>query len=543
MPSRGFHNIHPTHAAYKLDVLLEVNGKSVPVVEAVVEFVLNQIPIARVVVPSGATFNNPSAAGGNQLLDPVDLTGRKPAQLRIKGKGKPHPDGSKATPYYGLYDDYLFDGYVLSSSADFSTNGVATTVVLIHWMYDLDLASFACGDFDKAAPDSWFSVQNSSLVNPDHPNPVWLSDNSADIVPDTAYLSKDWWEDIIKPAAKYKASLPLRRFRTSTIPSNNEASIAAMERLTSKNKLKLNDAAQTSLQSCPYVQNAINETVGSVLFTGEGGTTAFEKFTYLLSVFGCVLAPRVDECLVMSYNPLASVDIVIPDSECDFGGGSANPAILPVGAIMYGGGNCIALANVDKSIVENNFLGQYVASNLQGKVDGGPFIVFPTPAFLSDIKSSQIQDGQFKSKVGILPTTSVSSGKTNAPQTSLPDGFANEVAKSHYFTKVFSSKTQDVMCGFRLDVAPGDCIKVIKSPNSDAGANVSGLAKSWVKRGIVESVTYTLSAASNRINTTYRLRHMLEKQDIEMFGVSDKGQSAALFLNKPGNAESPMKKV
>lgn len=544
MPSRITNNsIHPTHAAYKLEVYLEVNGKSVPVVEAVVEFVLNQIPIARVVVPSGAVFNNPSAAGGNQLLEPDDLTGRKEATLRIKGTGKPHPTGSTATPNTGLYDGSLFEGYVLSSSADFSTNGVATTVVLIHWMYDLDLASFACGDFDKAAPDSWFSVQNSSLANPDHPNPVWLSDNAADIVPDTAYLSSDWWEDIIKPAAKYKASQPLRRFRTSTIPSNNQAALTAMDRLTSKNKLRLNTQASDSLRSCPYVQNAINETVGSVIFTGEGGSTAFEKFTSLLSVFGCVLAPRVDECLVMCYNPLAPVDKVIPDSECDFGGGSANPAILPVGAIMYGGGNAVALANVDKSIIENNFIGQYVAANLVGKVDGGPFIVFPTPSYLSDIKPCQVPDGQFKAKVGIVPLTSPTNGTTNTQQTFMPKGFADELAKSHYFAKVFSSKTQDVICGFRLDVAPGDCIKVIKSPNSDAGNLVSGLAKSWVKRGIVESVTYTLSASSNRINTTYRLRHMLEKQDISMFGVSDDGQDAALFLNKPTNAESPLKKV
>jgi hypothetical protein len=99
------------------------------------------------------------------------------------------------------------------------------------------------------------------------------------------------------------------------------------------------------------------------------------------------------------------------------------------------------------------------------------------------------------------------------------------------------------MCGFRLDVAPGDCVKIYRSAGSASGANVSGLAKNWIKRGIVEAVTYTLSAASNKIMTSYRLRHLMESQDLDMFGVSDSGEPAGLFLNKPTNAESPLKKV
>jgi len=531
--------IDKAHAAYKISVDLVVNGKTVPVVDAVVEFVLNQIPIARVVVPSGVTFNS-NASGGSQLLDPQDLTGRKPAQLKVKGVGKPHPTGSKATPTAGV-DTVLFDGYVLSSSADFSTTGVATTVVLVHWMYDLDLASFACGDFDKNAPDSWFTLQDSSLPAKEHAQPTYIGEGS--VVADTQYVTSDWFKDIIKPAASYKASQPLSRFR-SKAPSNNAAAVTALGKLTSKGKLKLNSKAASALALGPstLVTHAINEMVGTVIFTGTGGSTIFEKLVTLTSAFGAVIAPRVDECLVMSYNPLGPVDVEIPDSECDFGGGSANPALLPMGAIMYGGGISSSIVNIDKSIIEDNFIGQYVAP-LQGKVDGGPFIVFPTPDYLSSIHTSQAPDGQFKSKVGIVPATSPTPPKANNTQHSIPKGFADEIAKSHYFSKVFAAKTQDVLCGFRLDVAPGDCVKIYRAEGSASGANVSGLAKNWVKRGIVESVTYTLSASSSKIMTSYRLRHLMEKQDIDMFGISDKGEEAALFQNKPSNTESPLKKV
>jgi len=531
--------IDKAHAAYKISVDLVVNGKTVPVVDAVVEFVLNQIPVARVVVPSGITFNNPNASGGSQLLDPQDLTGRKRAQLKVNGVGKPHPTGSKATPTADV-NTVLFDGYVLSSSADFSTTGVATTVVLVHWMYDLDLASFACGDFDKNAPDSWFTVQESSLPAKEHAQPTYIGQGS--VVTDTQYTTSDWFEDIIKPAASYKASQPLRRFRDGSTPSNNAAAVTALSKLTSKGKLRLNSKAESALKQSTLVTHAINEMVGTIIFTGTGGSTIFEKLIVLTSAFGAVIAPRVDECLVMSYNPLGPVDIEIPDSECDFGGGSANPALLPMGAIMYGGGISQSIVNIDKSIIENNFIGQYVAP-LKGKVDGGPFIVFPTPDYLSSIHTSQAPDGQFKSKVGIVPATSPTPPKANNTQHSIPKGFADEIAKSYYFSKVFATKTQDVLCGFRLDVAPGDCVKIYKPNQSESGANVSGLAKNWVKRGIVESVTYTLSASSSKIMTSYRLRHLMESQDLDMFGISDKGEEAALFQNKPSNTESPLKKV
>lgn len=545
MPSASFNSIHSTHAAYKINLFLEVNGKTVPVVEAVVDFVLNQIPIARVVVPSGATFNNKNAGvgavPGNEILEPADLQGKKKAQLVMRATGKPHPTGSTATPHQGDYNGTIFDGYVLSTTADFSTTGVATTVVLTHWMYDLDSASFSSGDFDKSAPDDWFSLDGYTLT--DAANAIAVKTSQKDIVPNTAYLSKDWWEDIIRPAAIFKASQPLTHFVNNTAPSNNQAAIAAMNKVVSKGQMKLNATASAALAETPLVQNAINTMIGYTIFTGQGGATAFEKFVSLLSGFGAVLAPRVDEALVMTYNPLAPVDKTIPDSECDFGSSSANAARLPVGAIMYGGGSTVQLATNDKSQVESSFVGSYTAPGLQGNVDAGPFLVFPTPSYLSSIKAVEVPDGKFSGRVGIVPITNITPGKTAATQTVLPKGFANEIAKSYYYATVFSSKTQDVICGFRLDIAPGDCVKIVQSPNSVSGANVSGLAKQWSKRGIVESVTHTLSAAGNRINTTYRLRHVMEAQDMALFQVDDAGQPAALFLNKPKNSASPLKVV
>lgn len=544
MPILPSYSINPLHAAYKINLFLEVNGKTVPVVEAVIDFVLNQIPIARVVVPSGATFNNKNAnvgaVPGDEILEPADLQGKKEARLVLRGEGKAHPANSKATPT-GFYNGVIFQGYVLSTTADFSTTGVATTVVLTHWLYDLDSASFSSGDFDKSAPDDWFSLDGYTLT--DAANAIAVKTSQQNVIPNTDYLSKDWWEEIIRPAAIFKASQPLSHFVNNTAPANNAAAITAMNKVVSRGRMKLNSTASAALTDAPLVQNSINTMIGYTIFTGEGGSTAFEKFISLLSGFGAVLAPRVDEALVMAYNPLAKVDKVIPDSECDFGSSSANAARLPVGAIMYGGGSTVKLATNDKSQVESSFIGSFTVANLQGSVDAGPFMVFPTPSYLSTVRAVEVPDGKFSSRVGIVPTSNVTPGKATAKQTILPKAFANEVAKAYYFATVLATKTQDVVCGFRLDIAPGDCVKIEQSPNSVSGANVSGLAKKWSKRGIVEAVTHTLSASGNRINTTYRLRHVMEAQDMALFQVDDGGQPAALFLDKPPNSASPLKVV
>lgn len=538
MPSSTYNAIHSSHAAYKVELtLLLESGKQVPVVDATIEFVLNQIPIARVVIPSGATFNNknasPNAVGGNQILEPSDLRGKKKAQLQFKGTGKPHPDKSKATPS-GDFEGIIFEGYVLSYVADFSTTGVATTVVLTHWLYDLDSSSFSSGDFDKTAPDAWFSTDVIGKTE----DPAFLvarrGGGQGDAVGDQEYLDSDWWENIIKPAAIYKASLPLTHFQNSTAPSNTGAAITAINKVFSKDTLRLNDIAKTALRgSASTILRSINGTIGRVILTGEGGASAFDKVLYLLSMFGCVLAPKVKNCLVHTYNPLAPVDIEIPDSECDFGGSSANPGIFPVGAIMYGGGASLSKVAANQGVVETTFVGSFSPTGLQNNIDAGPFMVFPTPAYLNTLTSTEIPAGQFTSKVGIVPLSAAKTGTSSGKQILIPRDFADQVAQSYYYASVFANKTQDVICGFRLDVSPGDCVKIMQGANSVSGSNVSGLAKQWSKRGIVESVTHILSSSGKRVNTVLRLRHVLESQDSSLFGVNDTGLSSALFQNKP----------
>jgi len=136
-------------------------------------------------------------------------------------------------------------------------------------------------------------------------------------------------------------------------------------------------------------------------------------------------------------------------------------------------------------------------------------------------------------KVGICPDTDPGNGKppgsTTAPHTT-PRAFVDAFAKASYFDNLFSAKIQEITCGFRTDIAPGDCI-LLKGGGS--GANVSGGDPNWEKRGMVDTVTYLLSGGDvPKINTVYRLRHVFDKSDIAAFAIGE-GTPHPLFGVKP----------
>ena len=529
MPSLPTDLIPPHHAVYQLEVTLEINGKVIPVVDAVIEFVLNQIPIARIQVPSGITL---PAGDNNKLLTPEDLTGKVAATVRCVGYGKPHPTGVEAEPK-GDDDLILFSGYVLSSNVAFSTSGTSTTLVLVSWLYDLDNTSFASGDFDKTAPNDWFTEERTQLVDPSSTSPVRLAGGLA--LESSKIPDADWWNDIIKPGFIYKASQPLKKFNAGETPSNNAAALSAIDKISGI--LKLNDIAKASLKSTEAISKAINNKLGAMILTGEGGSSGFEKLINILSYFGAVLVPTAGNAQIIAYSHMGVATKYMKDNECDFGSSSPNIAVLPVGAIMYGAASTSTLANdTTPEIINTTFVGQFVP-DLQG-IEGGPFVVFPVPDYLAQVQISPIPNGQFKSKVGITsiggaPPTPATPGPANSVESLKP--FANELAKFHYFNKLYANKTLDVLCGYRVDIIPGMIMEIARSTSSASGSNVSGLGPTWQKRGVVEAVTLVLSASGTRINTQLRLRHVMEQQDIEMFAAYlDEATSTGLF-----NFEAP----
>jgi len=520
MPS---YSLNPKHAAYSIKAWLVIKGKKVPIISGMIEYTLNQIPVAQVIVPSGLKMT-PNGGVATDIFTDEDLKGKLPAQIIVTGVGRPHPIRSTATPLTDITEQVIFDGYLGAKSVQFGVNGVSTSIALFHWLIDLDTASFASGNFTKNAPQDWFMPEPTRSVMGSL-NPFWLALDK-ELAPGDLQ-TKDWWDDVLQPGMIYHFEQKLRGFKVTV--NQNPKGVAALKRITAAGKLKLAPAAVTGMDGAISTFTSIRDTLADVVFSATGGSSAFEKILTIAQTFNLALAPRLNECTLMAYSPTAPVDYILPESEFDFGPNSSNPAVLPRGAILHGIANERGLITPDSGIVDASFLGQFVAP-AQDYTDG-PFLTMYCPVWLKSLATHAVEGQTFKSGIGIVPDSNPTggTGATNVLTPTNSRALCNAWVKAKYFDSLFSARTQEINCGFRLDIAPGDCISLTgKKPN------VAGLAADgeWAKRGLVDSVTYLLNGGdAPKINTVYRLKHVFDKSDIELFGLTE-GQDHPLFYNK-----------
>ena len=508
-------------SAITVKTYLEVAGSRIPVVDAILDFSLNQIPIARVQVPTGVTMKSQEPVALTESM----LQGKAPAKVVVICDGFTDGQQGKANATPVEFEEVIFDGYVLSYTSQITTVGVSTNVVLIHWLYDADMATFASGDFAKNAPSDWFATEYAALQTPDSANAVKRGGGQTGGTPvePTEYIDSDWWEDIIKPALIFKAEQPLTRF-TAQPSSNNADAIAAIRRISAGSPgLKLNATAKAALQDNPNVLRQINEKIGTVIATGAGGASAFEKIVSIASMFNCVVVPTVNDCYIEPYQINTGKTVVL--TSFDLGAAAPNPGLIPAGCIIYGDPNQATLANDSSTkVVDTKFIGQFIPSGVNKAV--GPFVVSALPDYMSGVLTVRIPDGGFKSKVGIVPIGGGSAAPTptQAPASSALINFADQIARSEYFLKLYSTRAQDIICPLSFKGRPN--VQALVDPNPVSGATARGansfsdtlLGGKIEKIGIVESMNILLSASGNRINTIYRLRNVFEKEDKDVFG-------------------------
>jgi hypothetical protein len=532
-------SINPKHAVYGVKAYLSISGKKIPIVRCSMEFVLNQIPIATVQVPSGFKIDGSVARPDTStILTEDDLLGRKKAQILLSGEGSPHPSSperSKATPSGSINEKVIFDGYLISKSIQFSASANSTTLVISHWLIDLDSSTFVSGSFAKNSPSQWFVQEETYDKGNPTLKPVRI--DGAEVTSQDV-LNKDWWSDIVYPALKYKAGLRLVNFRDRPVPTETGPLLEALGKIKSYDMLKLTAEAKADLIF--EVGVSIKDKMYDFLYPA-GGSSGFEKLVNMFSYFGVALAPRVDECVLIPYNPVAKVDKVIKDYECDLGGSNANVSILPRGAIIYGHAVFASKGIADDgNTYDSDFLGTYVAADGEEYLKG-PWVTAPVPEWLLFIQGAT-SNKPFDTMQGIIPDGEAPQPGADKPQPIKPfRSMGNAIAKAYYFNTLFATKYQDVLCGLRFDIAPGDSVQV--EGGGSTGQNISGLGSNWKKRGIVESVSIVLdSVGSGQINTTIRLKHVFEASDIKVFNAA-MDSNHPFFGSKPANGLPPLKQV
>lgn len=509
---------------HQLQVILDLDGKEIPVVAAMAEYVLNQIPSATVKVPSGITAD---LSGNEVLLKPEDLQGRKPAKIYVVGvAGDPHPSGVKLKPSAPSYRELLFDGYLQSASVSVGVGATSTVISLTGRLSDLDITSFGSGDFDRSTPSDWFTSRTRRNVT----SGLQLSRGDKDYVEVGEYLSRDWWADIVQPAMVAAATAPLANFfGGESVPSNNAVLEDALLSVESKG-LKLLGAAGTAL-SVTGVSQQLNEQFTRMIVAGEGGATALEKILLLFSPFGVVLAPRISGAEVMPYRPVGSTDLTIDAAAFDLGASSPNSVRLPIGTIMYGGQGQVSVvkAQETQTTIETSFVGQYNLDVPSGSREAyGGWLVIPSPPYLYNTLLPGLPELKFDQTQGIAPLQQdpdfVGPPEPAAANTVSVKPMGDALAKQAYFNTVYSSKTQDIVLGFALDFAPGMRLKYDFPANKISGLNPSNSCV-----GVVESVTYNFSAESAVVNTILRMRHVMNDADVKLFDTLGKGAGSAPF--------------
>lgn len=522
--------IPSSHAVYGLNVflLIEETGEKFPVVSATLEYALNQIPVASVVVPVGLKVSKDSEPDINSLV----LKDRTKARVVVSGVGKPHPNGVNAYPTSNIKDEVLFEGYVTAVHNHLSVGSVSTTIILFSWLQDLDISALSSGDFVKSTPADWFSFDRQQIAINTETLPYYLgsgvpSNNNRLKKLDIAKV--DWWEEIFKPGIEFRISQPLNRFLnlSGTNRQINQFVSSAISRIFSNGRLTLNSVASNGLMSSINMLGEIGKLFTNVIMREQGGSSAFEKLVSLGREFRFVIAPSIQYANLMEYNPVGPATHYLKENEFDFGASTPNPTVVPSAVIVHGNtlpGKLVQKTPSDNSKVDIGFIGQYPNPVKATGIATGPFLVIPAPSWMYSV-SGTISTFTSTKGIAITPDVQYTSQGRVAARTSSTDfrKFADAYAAAAYFDALFAAKSQDVICGFRTDIEPGHCLHVEFSKNGN---------KKFEKRGIVNSVIYSFSGGQNpNVSTTYKLKHVFDSEEAKYFNFDPKiGLPHSLFV-------------
>jgi hypothetical protein len=521
-------NLNLNQAVYGIKLFLVIgegeNEKRYPIVSAAIEYALNQIPVANVVLPVGKKISSDTEADVNQL----NINRRVKAKIVLDGDGVPHPKGLKSqpTPSGNVKNLVIFEGYVGATHYQVNTNSVSNTVVLFHWLHDLDISTVASGDFTKTASHDWFGPESANKsIDTTQGFTYRLSTDS--YLQRAQILELDWWEGIFKPGILYKASQPLPRFKNGRSLSReaNKYITGVIDRLKSNGRLTLNKDAKEGLLANTNCLSELGKVFTQTVMEAAGGSSAFEKLVSLAREFKFVLAPRTFDCILKEYNPVAPIDKTLIGAEFDFGASTPNPTLIPAAVLVWGRPPESSVLNRinEANTVDSGFVGQYPNPLLPEGIANGPFFIINSPQWL--YSTSNFIEFVPTKGISIIPDSSRPSNNNNTSNVQQNVDFrkfGNAYAKTAYYENLFAAKTQEIICGFRDDIELGSSLLLL----------FQGGAGQITKRGIVNSITHIFSSGETpRVNTIVRLKHVFDENDINYFNVGA-GIEHPLFVGK-----------
>ena len=500
---------------------LDVDGTVYPVSTFSASFALNSIPRATCQLAPGADV----ATGARSTIHThaEKFAVRSPARVFVK-----FLSGSRmgSNLYKPGKEMTLFKGYVSGASLARSSQSVSFSVVLEHWLADLQYSTLLSssshpgnpGNITAPAGTVHFSFDDAGLRTGIS---AWTA-----IPPRSVNMDKapdDLWKHAIKPWFRDLAefdTLDRRLLRLDDKAKQGNPRVKyALDNITSKNmKMTLGLGTATTWQD--MLENALVAVIGR----GAENSTFWNKLIgELAPLFWFAVSPRIEDAIVAPFVGALRVSTSeVPVLDTHYVQTSPGiPQLLRAIVIAFPDTNPTGLKGAGPAQFSSfEFAAIYPVDAIENKAAKkeftGSFIIKKPPEWF--INAIPTQGAGLAEGLGghTVATTGVIDKKnlkrTKDPQKETKDRKADaeniltKYAQHWYALEQLKLRRASVVVPFRLDIAPG----------SQVAVNVVGQGKDDLQMrifGCATQVELTVNASSATANTTLQLAHVRDEQE------------------------------
>lgn len=426
----------------------------------------------------------------------------------------------------------IFDGYIEGYSFQVDTSGAALlTLVLEHWLSDLDNASAAHPSMHPSNPSSFlFPTVNAGTGTFNGPaftdsatikNFVTASTLAADLwAGDTqeegirGYLRRVATGDLLEGGRIFGDIDELREFSNGPAV---QAALDAFEPLPGDGQYKFGTPLQLDTSSETYLESLLYSVSSQCSLSAEslqalGSQTTWGSILRYAANYLLAVIPLVGRALVVPYFPANRKFFrTIPDTQIySFVKNVSNPNPLK-GVAVYGGRRWEAGPDVvaGQGINEKELsLGGYYINENQRR---GVLLFVQAPPWMAGPVPSQFTKGSGANGGAQAVGTAANPGAGQAPAAASPaqvmtdyTTLSDKFAKAVYFSEYTKERSIDISGPLRFDICPGSILRVY--PPKEAFTNEDYFGVPLL--GCVESVAIRISIEDARPTTSFRLSHI-----------------------------------
>jgi hypothetical protein len=500
-----------------------VDGREMPCVRCTIDHELNAIPQASATIAVGRTFADKASPVHNLVSNFVD---RAPAQIYITPlSAGPVKNSAKQSPDLGLVgpEVRIFDGFVTGAGFGRSRGSAQFTIQMENWLSEMAFSSI----FSKSSHPGNPGQYSFGSLGPMGSQTGAFSNLSLGYEYFTAAsVVEDFWGAALKPFLLELCKRDTFFYWDPKVGSGvgkNDASMAALNRFNSRYQQKLALDMTADLDIVSNIMSHASAAVGTpdilaqqTLWDVIIGTFCQEYLFYIV--------PRVEDAIaapfIPGYRENHATITADESTQIEWTRGLGRP-IRGVG-ILAGVQSATGIEMAGQPSPSGLGIGGYYTPGADAK---GMIIIKKGPDWLTKLIAPARYAQDSSGAGGNVIGTAVNPGD-NAPAavgppkpsvadmvsqrlTDLVRPFLNQYAQAHYALEKL--RTRQAVCSgpFRLDIAPGTCVKVV----SEGEKFIAGDPLAAPFYAHVARVSFMMDAEQGAIGTSFHLSHIRSEKE------------------------------